>query len=379
MREVHYHLAAILIALSCCLSCNKQVIEINTVDDLNKYLEDQVAEQDLPALSVLIFKGDTIKYEQYMGYSNVEEEKALEQDDIFLLASVSKMITGTALLQLYEDGEFDLDDKINDFLPFEVNVPNQSEAITFKMLLTHTSAIEDGPNAELFYSYGQDSPLELDTYMEGYLVPNGEYYDDKDNFYNNAPGTAFEYSNMASALIGVLVSEISGMDFKAYCQANIFQPLNMTNTYWSLDAAIQSDKTLVIPYDDTSGAFEAIEHYTFPDFPNGALRSTARDMMHFASALAQGGTYKGHQLLKESTVDAMLTQQIADIDPTMGLHAYIIDEGEPLWGHNGGEQGVSTELGFNQSSNVGVIVLTNVEDADVSSILLEAYELGLKL
>ncbi len=378
MKNITFIITTLLLSILIS-SCGEDTPVINDADAFDAYLEEELTDQNIPALSVLIFEGETIKYEKYLGQSDVANNLALTQDDIFLMASVSKMVTGTALLQLYENGEFDLDDNINDYLPFNITVPNQPNSITFRMLLTHTSALKDGPNAELFYSYGTDSPLALKTYMEKYFVSGEEYYDADDNFYNYAPGSDYNYSNMASALIGVLVAEIANLDFKEYCKLNIFQPLGMSNTYWSLDAALQSNKTLVKPYNYNNGNFEAIQHYTFPDYPNGALRSTAQDMMKILAALSQNGTFNSHQLLKPNTVSEMLSSQIPSIDATMGLHAFLLDDDATIWGHNGSEDGVSTEVGFNTSNKVGVIVLTNLQDADVSEILLAAYNFGLKL
>lgn len=360
-------------------SCADDTPDITSKVDFDNYLQEELTDQNLPALSVLIFKNNEVKYEKNLGESDIENGTALASEDMFLLASVSKMVTGVALLQLYEEGKFSLDDPINDHLPFNVNVPNKSTAITFRMLLTHTSAIDDGANSQLFYSYGKDSPLDLKKYLEEYLTPGGEYYDASDNFHDYEPGSSHDYSNMASALIGVLVAEISGKDFRTYCREKIFDPLQMTNTYWSLDLALQSGKTIVKPYEYKNRSFEAIDHYTFPDYPNGGLRSSARDMMHFLSALAQGGLYEGTRILKEGTVEEMLTLQIPNLDNTFGLHAFQVDETNKLWGHNGGEQGVSTEVGFNKETDVGAIVLTNLADVDLNEILIEAYKLGLTL
>lgn len=379
MKKIILTFTALFLLIIIISSCSDDTPVINDAATFDAYLEEQIISENSPALSVLIFEGETIKYEKYLGQSDVENNIALTQNDIFLMASVSKMITGTALLQLYEKDSFDLDDNINEHLPFNINVPNQSTPITFRMLLTHTSAIEDGPNSELFYSYGEDSPLGLKSYMEKYFTPGEEYYDATDNFYNDEPGAAYNYSNMASALIGVLVAEISNKDFKDYCKENIFQPLGMNDTYWSLDAALQSNKTLVNPYDYANGNFELVQHYTFPDYPNGALRSTARDMMKFLAALAQEGTFNNHQLLTTNTVSEMLSPQIPSIDSETGLHTFVIDETNNIWGHDGSEQGVSTEVGFNKSNDIGVIVLSNLQDVEVSSILLEAYQFGLQL
>ena len=98
-----------------------------------------------------------------------------------------------------------------------------------------------------------------------------------------------------------------------------------------------------------------------------------------ARALAQEGTSSGHELLKANTVSEMLTQLVSSGDDILGLHVFLFDEAANIWGHDGSEEGVSTEVGFNTSNDIGVIVLSNLQDVDVSSIFSEAYMLGLKL
>ena len=300
-------------------------------------------------------------------------------NDLFLLASVSKMVTATALLQLYDDGAFQLDDNINDHLPFSVSVPNENAPITFRMLLTHTSGIADGPALDGQYYYGEDSPVALDFFLENYLVPGGQFYSASENFHTFTPGTQHEYSNEGSALIAVLVEQIANQDFNAYCKQHIFQPLGMNSTFWRLDESLQSNNTIVRPYDLSGNQLEPIQHYTFTDYPNGGLRSTARDMHRFLSAFVQDGMSNDQQLLKAATVNSMLSPQIADIDDEVGLHAFVMNKSKNLWGHDGGEQGVSTIVAFNKETKVGAIVFSNQGDADLDEILVEAYKLGLKL
>ena len=126
------------------LSNCKKDPEINNAADFKEYLEAEMETQHIPALSALIFKGDQILLQNHLGLSQVQQNVALEQDHIFLLASVSKVITGTALLRLYDQGLFALDDPINNYLPFAVNHPDFNTPITFRHLLTHTSSIADG-------------------------------------------------------------------------------------------------------------------------------------------------------------------------------------------------------------------------------------------
>lgn len=344
----------------------------NSQEDFEEFLLDEMDFQEIPAMAILVFKDDQVLYEKYLGQSNREQSTALATNDLFLMASISKTITATALMQLYDQGLFELDDPINDYLDFEVNVPGETTAITFRMLLTHTSGIADGSALDDQYFYGEDSPLALATFLEGYLVPGGTYYNASENFYDFEPGTEHEYSNEGSALIGVLVEELSGTNFNSYCKQNIFQPLGMNNTFWRLD---EINQTIVTPY-DYDGQWTKHEHYTFTDYPNGGLRSTVRDMHQLATAMLQGGQANGHQLLQASTVDRMLRPQISDIDNQVGLHYFVMNQANNLWGHDGGEQGVATIMGWNKETGTGAIILTNQGEADLDNVLTQAYLFG---
>lgn len=357
-------------------SCSGEDFQIDNSIDFEEEISTEMGDQKIPALSVLIFKEETILYEKYFGQSNIEQNLSLTANHLFLLASISKTITATALLQLHEDGRFGLDDKINDYLPFPVKVPNQSTDITFKMLLTHTSGIADGDALDGQYYYGEDSPVALDFFIENYLSPGGQFYNASQNYHNFEPGTRHEYSNVGNALIAVLVEQISGMGFNAYCKQNIFNPLGMTNSFWRLDEISQP---IVQPYDYTGGQYKAIQHYTFTDYPNGGLRSNVSDMFIFLSTLAQGGSRGAFELLETGTVDAMISPQIANIDNTVGLHLFLFNGANNLWGHDGGEQGVATIMAFNPETKVGVLIFTNQGDADLDDLLLDAYQLGTKL
>ena len=374
--KVFLKLSLLAFILTVLYSCSDEPIEINNSNDYEEFLKDEMDFQNIPALSSLIFKEGVILEELYLGKSNIAQNVALEDDHLFLLASVSKVVTATALLQLYEEGLFSLDDPINDYLPFEVNVPNQSTDISFRMLLKHTSGIADANSMDDQYYYGQDPTLELDYYIENYLVPGGEFYDASENYYNFEPGTDYEYSNIGNALIGVLVEEISGMDFNTYCKQNIFTPLEMSNTHWRLD---EISETIVQPYEYRRRDYEVIQHYTFTDYPNGGLRSTVRDMFKFISAFVQDGMSNNYQLLNPSTIDKMITPQIPGIANDMGLHLFLLDGKNNIWGHDGGELGVATIMGFNPETKVGAIIFANQGDADLEEILTESYEYALKL
>ncbi len=375
MKNTTIFLTAFLLLLLTFQSCTKDE-PISDATEFREYLEDEMDDQNIPALSVLLFKENQILQETYLGQSQVQQNIELQADHLFLLASVSKMVTATALMQWYDKGSFGLDDPINNYLSFNVTSPFHNTPITFRMLLTHTSGIADGAALDQQYYDNMDSPVALADFLEDYLVPGGQYYDASDNFESFEPGTKHEYSNTGNALIAVLVEQLSGMGFNDYCKANIFAPLGMTNTFWRLD---EITGTIVQPYDYSNGQYQAIAHYTFTDYPNGGLRSTSKDLFKFLRAFALGGQSNNYQLLKATTVDAMLTPQIPTLDPQVGLHIFRLSDTYTLWGHDGGEKGVATIMAFNPTTKVGAIILTNQGEADLDNMLEESYQFALEL
>ncbi len=372
------YIFSIITVLFLFISCEKSDnASVNKAQEFKTFLQQEMEKQHIPAMSILIFEEDKILFEEYLGKSNIEKDSNLKNDHLFLLASVSKLVVSTALLQLYEQGHIALDENINEYLPFSVQVPNQTTSITFRMLLTHTSGIRD--NWDVLYDqlyYEEDSPISLEYYLENYLVEGGEYYNEDENFYDFEPGSNFRYSNVGDALIAVLVEKISGIDFNTYCKQHIFNPLGMVNTFWRYDEISQP---IVQPYQYTNGKYKAIPHYTFTDYPNGGLRSNVRDMHKLLTAFVLNGRSNDHQLLQSETIVEMLTPQIPNIYGQMGLHVFYLDDSRNLWGHSGGSEGVATIVAFNPESKIGILLFTNNWEIKISEIYRKAYDLGTDL
>ena len=331
---------------------------------------------------------------------------------MFILSSISKIVTATALMQLYEDGLFDLDDDIDNYLPFNVNHPDYPFVpITFKMLLTHSSGIQDNWNVMTYYD--GDSQLELSYYLDQYFTPGGEFYSSNLNFTNFLPGTNYTYSNNGAALIGLLIEEISSQSFNDYCNENIFEPLSMDNAFWFL-SEIDDLNQVASPYQVTGGTgnscyiigcgiydennscfcdsscidygdccfdYEEIcgedgtgsnlgnlteyENYGYSDYPSGQLRITSNNLAKFMSAYMNDGMYNEVRILDSETIELIKTIHFPVVNSMQGLMWYYKNENErTLFGHNGGDIGSSTEMFISFSDNLGVVLLTNSNNYD---------------
>lgn len=116
----------------------------NPNSNLDNFILDEMDAEKAPGMTTLIVKNGEIVWIESYGWADVQHAVAVENSTVFLLASVSKVFTGTAMMLLHESGQLDLDADINDYLPFSIQVPNfEGTSITSRMLMTHTASIAD--------------------------------------------------------------------------------------------------------------------------------------------------------------------------------------------------------------------------------------------
>ncbi len=332
---------------------------------LDTYILDQMDTKHIPGVSSVIIQDGRLVWSGNYGTANLTTGMAVDTNTVFMLASISKTIAVTAAMQLYEDGYFELDDDINMHLPFTIYHPDYPDSvITMRMIMTHSAALRDNWDIlDTVYVAG-DSPLPLSAFVQGYFEVGGPYYYADDNFYGYAPGVNYNYCNMGISLLGYLVEQFSGQPFNTYCNEHIFEPMCMTNTGWFLS---ELDTNLIAhPYDYVAGEYVDYGLYGYPDYPDGQLRTTALSLAKFLYMYMQGGSFEGVQILEPETVDLILSSQIPMIDPTQGLVWYSYTDGGTWWGHSGGDSGVSTDMYFKESTQTGVILLTNSDNSTLN-------------
>lgn len=213
--------------------------------------------------------------------------------------------------------------------------------------------------------------MTLDQFFKEVFLDTGQYFS-SDNFSNKRPSTREDYSNLGSALVGYLVENVTQTPFDIYCENNIFIPLGMNKTEWRL-ANIPLNE-LAIPYSpDIPNSNNP--HYTFPDYPNGGLRTNVLDLSKFLRAIIQNGTLNNTQILTSSSVVEMKTLQFGST--TQCLSFYFEEfNGKNYLGHSGGEKGATAEMYFDTNTNVGIIVFNNDDDAELDSIISLLFNFG---
>ncbi len=340
-----------------------------SASSLDRAIKKQMMASHIRGASCCIIKHGQIVFSGHYGFTDPRGTSPVQSDTAFMLASVSKTITGVALMTLYDQGKFKLDDPIAPFLKFPVVNPNFHDTpITFRMVLTHTSSIQDSTRDDA-YSVSGDSPISLEDFLASYFTPGGTNYSAKDNFLNSEPGTVSQYSNVGIALAGYLVQTISGQSFEAYCAKTIFQPLGMANTAWRLAQMDVTKVALPCTYDAPTKRFTSGGNYGYPDIPNGALRTSVTELAKFLQMFMGNGQFNGVRILSESAAEEMRSPQ-TPLDSSQGLVWYYSKvASKTLLGHNGSDTGVSTDMFFDPITQTGLIVLCNT-DNDVADKLL---------
>jgi CubicO group peptidase (beta-lactamase class C family) len=312
----------------------------------------------------------------------MKQNKEATVDTIYMVASITKPLVATALMQLYEQGLFDLDDDVNDYLPFEVRNPNFPDIpITFRMLLAHQSSyvcsyVESilapiEPKAEetsieavkwVIFSlihlkdiYSGFYDEERAIWIREVMSQDGSMYY-PEHWGDYLPGEKFYYSNNAFVLLGYLIEILSGESFEDYCIEHIFKPLSMFNTSFYIED-FDSEK-LAIPYFRLHGFYIPLQNYEYDCFnPAAGLRTNVIDLSHFLIAHMNEGVYDDVRILNSSSIEEMHRWQY---NVRYGLAWDYIDHRlNVVQGHQGDNIGFQLKMFYRNRDKVGVIYFLN--------------------
>jgi CubicO group peptidase (beta-lactamase class C family) len=303
---------------------------------IDNMLTQSIEKNQIPGVVALIARNGKIVYYKAFGLADNETKRNLKRDDIFRIASQSKAITATAVMMLWEEGKFRLDDPISKFIPEFANAhildslndtdttyitrPATGE-ITIRHLLTHTSGIGYGiiDNDQFSKIYQKAGIVDLFTTTP---ITIGENIKKLARLpLHHDPGKQFTYSEGLDVL-GYLIEVLSGKPFDEFLQERIFEPLGMNDTYFYLP---ESKNSRLVPVqtikDDKWIRYTNINYDT--DYPikgsktffsgGAGLSSTAKDYATFLQMYLNNGELNGVRLLSRTTVQVIMANQIGDL------------------------------------------------------------------
>lgn len=308
---------------------------------IDKAMNDYVNEGRMNGGVALIVRDGKVVYYKAFGYDDVATKKPLQRDAIFRIASQTKAITSVAVMMLYEEGKFLLDEPVSNFIPeFKsprvldkfnkedstyTTIPAKRE-VTIRDLLTHTSGIgyaqigSPEQNA-IYYKAGVIGGIGVDNIL---LRDKMKLLGKQPLFHQ--PGEKWTYG-LNTDVLGYLVEVVSGMSLDEFFRKRIFEPLGMKDTYFYLPK--EKHSRLVNLYsEDTVGKLVKMAPVRWlngnlnRDYPNsngtyfsggGGLSSTIYDYAIFLQMVLNGGTYNGKRLLSRNSVRMMTMNQLGDV------------------------------------------------------------------
>ena len=328
-----------------------------------------------------------VRWSNGVGLADVEQQRPMRADTLINVASVSKTVTATAVMQLWEQNRFGLRDDAGKHLPFTLRNPHFPEVpVTFEQLLTHRSSIKDNwPMYDRTYVCG-DSPVSLGGWLDAYFTPGGAYWGEG-NWHQWPPGTVNPpaeprcYSNVGFGVLGYLVELLSQRPFSEFCKERIFRPLGMRHTGWFLreidvarhatpyvrasdqmpgrDARLFRTASAVDVKSLPSGTLVPLCLYGCADYPDGTLRTSANELAQFVAAYLAQDRVHGSCLLKPETLRVMFSGD--HYGRQLCWDARKLPDGRFIILHSGRDPGVTAFAAFEQATHTGVVCVRNFE------------------
>ncbi|MDZ7400767.1 MAG: serine hydrolase [candidate division KSB1 bacterium] len=369
------------------LFCATQAFGQN--ERLDSLLSMIATKYQLVGMSVAIVQDSGVVFSQGYGLRDIERNLPVNEQTKFRIASISKFITAMAVMQLYEQGLFKLEDDVSQYLGFELKNPAfRNQFITFKMLLSHTSSLRDGSGYDRFLSdtYGKNPPPAL----KQLLIPGGTYYTaDMFDASRGPDQKYFQYANINFGILGTLVERISGERFDQYCKKHLFDPLGIAASFNVRDLPDINDLAVLYRksgsswvaqfdrYNGVSPPERDLSGYSIGEngvifSPQGGLRISAIDLAKLMIVHLNGGSYHGMRLLADTTISRMHEvvwryngingDSYYGIFKTYGLGNHTTTDllpGQQLIGHPGEAYGLISDCYFSKLGKYGIIFITN--------------------
>lgn len=336
-----------------------------TAQDLGALFDEhalrEMREADIAGAAIVVVKDGAVMFARGYGHADVSRQLPVSPDHtVFRIASVSKVVTYTAVMQLVEQGKIDLDTDIARYLDFAIPAAF-GKPLTMRHLMAHTAGFEETVHGR-WVEPGQLLPL------RDYLVrhmPRRLF----------APGAVPAYSTYGTTLAGYIVERVSGEPFETYMEKHVFAPLGMRHSSFAQPLPPRLAPMLAQGYDTGTGPARTFD--TVQAAPGASMSSSAIDMARFMLAHLGAGPAPGPSMLKPATLASMHSVQFRHhpAGPGIALGLYEMDEVAPrVLGHTGDIPGFHSAMYLFPEQRTGLFIVQNTEaGAAMRSRLLKAF------
>ena len=326
----------------------------DVIEQLETEAANFLTDSKAPGVAVAVVEDGEPVWSKGFGSANVAAHRRATAETLFRLASVSKPLTATGAMQLWQAGKLDLDAPIQKYCP---QFPQKPYPITTRELLGHLGGIRH-------YNSGENDPE----------IENTKHFDDPIaagiRFFANdplveVPGAKFHYSTQGYTLVGCAIEGASGKSYVNYMKENVFAPAQMAHTIADDNTRPIAERTSFYHKNEHGAVVAARPLDSSYKIPGGGWLSSANDMARYESAMLND------KLVSRATRDLMWSAQTL----ASGEH----DEYGYGWGvktvdgvkfvsHSGGQQGTSTDITIAPVQRYGVVVLANMDGVDATAL-----------
>jgi CubicO group peptidase (beta-lactamase class C family) len=353
MRKIGYLLTAMAVM---CGGAITPAVAADRFDAIRAAIPAMLAERKVPSVAIAVAKDGKIIWEQGFGLANKEKQIPATASTAYSLASISKPLTGAALMTLVRDGKVDLDRPINEYLGDAKIVARigDARAATVRRVANHSSGLPT--HYQWFYANEPWRRPAPDETIRRYGV------------LMSPPGEKFEYSNLGYGILSTLIERVSGESFHDYMRDAMFAPLGMMHSSVDVDPVL--------------GAYEAIRYDTegdpIPPYQTdhegaSAIYTSAHDLALFGLFALKTHLPRQKRVLSDAQIDEMLKPTM--IEPNGAGYGVGWERtersGYVVHAHTGGMTGVATEFRIVPSQKLVVVVFCNAEDYDFPAIIAD--------
>jgi serine beta-lactamase-like protein LACTB len=365
LQYLFFRLLAVSLAVAAAVSAQQKSFSQEKRLEIEKAVSSFMSSNSVPGIGAAVVLDGEPVWSAGFGMLDLEDLAPATSSTLFRLGSISKPITATAILQLWERGKLDLDAPVQKYCPA---FPQKEWPITARELLGHLGGIRHY-NADGKGDIPEDSARHFASMEESLQIFAGDPLVAK-------PETKFNYSTYGYTLLGCVLEGAASQKYVDYVRENIFKPAGMAQTQADDFFAVIPHRTRWYHKDKSGIVRNAGVLDSSYKIPGGGLISSADDMARFEAAIL------ADKLLKRATRDLMWTSlKTADGKPTgYGLGWAVEGKfGLSLRSHNGGQQGTSTAFIIVPDQRAGVVVLANMDGVDSGSLAEQVLKIVLDL
>lgn len=344
-RSIRVIGSAVLLAM-CCVAQRAEAQDV--ASRIDEYLSAEVEAGGIPGLTAAVVRDGEVIYEGAFGVRRLGGNEALTSDHVFHFASVSKPFVATALVQLVEDGQIELGDRLTDHLPYFRLADNRYRTITIRQMLNHTAGMVDVRDYEWGapqYDEGAAERFVRQMATDGMLW---------------APGDGFRYSNKAFDALGDVIAKVSGMSFEEYIQSHILDSIGMSGSSF-IHPDIDEDLRTT-GHVGTPPRVSEVYPYNRRHAPSSTLNSSVGQMVNWMLVNLNRGELRGGRILSRESYDLLwgTTTDSVEGAPPVGLSWFLGElEGRRTVSHGGADTGFRSNIMLMPDDGIGVVIASN--------------------